>query len=218
MKLKNQALIIFTGIFDIFLGACLIVLPRLFPLFISGYKDYAILSEAMLISMAYPFLVLLVGAGIVFKKDWARVLGFFLAFIAVINAVTEFFVIKPRPELVNTQPSVQYVFVILIPVFTIVYFILHTLLLLFFTKQEAPFWGSEPKQNEPMEQVFRAAEHYCAHCTKTVSPADEVCAECGALLKGLRCKKCKYEDVVSKFKQGRCPRCGNVVVKKPEVF
>jgi len=208
MIVKNKIPVAVAGIIDMVLGTCLMVLPRLFPLFISGYRDHAFLSEAMLISLAYPFLILLVGVGIVLKKDWARVMGFFLAFIALISAVTEFFIIKPRAELVNTDPSIQFVFTVLIPVFTMVYFIVHTLLLLFLTKQEAPFWGSVRKRDEPIEQVLSNAEHYCANCTKSVSPDDEVCAECGALLKGIRCEKCQYEDVLSKFKQGCCPRCG----------
>jgi hypothetical protein len=213
MIIKNKTFITAIGIIDIIAGTGFIILPRLFPLFIAGYRDHPFLSEAMLISLALPFLVVITGVGIMLKKDWARIFGFFVAFIAVIYAATEFFSAKPRAELINTEAGIRIIFSVVLPLITIVYAVLHTLLLLMFTKQETAFWGASQKQDEAVERTFREAEHYCARCTKSVSPDDEICKECGALLKGLRCKKCKYEAAASTFTQGRCPRCGSEVEK-----
>lgn len=68
--------------------------------------------------------------------------------------------------------------------------------------------GGESTEERDVRRLMNQAEYYCANCTKSVSPDDEICPECGAVLKGLQCPVCNYEDAVIKFKGGRCPRCG----------
>jgi hypothetical protein len=213
MEIKNKIVVAVIGIADILIAIALMVLPRLFPHFIAGYVDYPFLSEAMLISLAYPFLILLVGTGILIKRDWGRVLGLFLALIAFINAFAEFFTRKVKPELADTASGIQFIFSVIIPCLSIAYFIFHSLILLLFTKSKSTFWAMGRKEEEVRKQVLDETEYYCATCNKPVFPSDEVCPSCGTILKGFHCDKCNYEDVLSKLKEGRCPHCGALVEK-----
>jgi hypothetical protein len=213
MILKNKPVMLVMGLADLVLGLCMMILPRVLPMVIPGYADSPLFSESMLISLAYPFLVLLVGVGILLKRDWARVMGFFLALIALISAVAEFLMVKPRPELVHTHPQVQFVFSVILPVLSILYFAVHSVLLSLFSRAKVPFGEGAPGEEQEVRRMLNQAEYYCANCTKSVSPEDEVCPECKAVLKGLQCPACKYEDIVSKFSGGNCPRCGAEVKK-----
>lgn len=208
MIFKNRLVMIITGITDIFLGVCIMVLPRILPILITGYRDQVFLSESMLVSLAFPFLILLVGVGILLKKDWARVMGFFLALFAMISAVSDFFLIKPSQEIIHTTAQIHVIFSVILPALSIVYFSAHSLVLFFITKAETPLWGGPREQEDQTKRILEQAEYYCANCTKSVSPEAEICPECGAVLKGLHCPGCGYEDAVSRFTDGRCPRCG----------
>jgi hypothetical protein len=208
MIFKNKPVMLVMGLADTALGLCMMILPRLLPLLVPGYIDSPLFSESMLISLAFPFLVLLVGVGILLKRDWARVMGFFLALIAVISAAAEFMMTRTGPEIVHTGPQVKLMFSVVLPALGIAYFAAHTLLLLLFSGAENPSMGGESPGERDVRRLMNRAEYYCANCTKSVSPEDEICPECGAVLKGLQCPVCKYEDAVSKFKGGNCPRCG----------
>jgi DNA-directed RNA polymerase subunit RPC12/RpoP len=213
MEIKNKILVVLIGVVDLLIGLTMIVLPRFFPLFIAGYHDYAALSDAMLVSFAYPCLILLTGLGLLLKREWARVLGFFAALLAMASAFTEFFSTKIRPEFASTSPDVHFIFSLIVPGLAIAYFAFHSLVLLIFTRPESAFWGAREKEPETKSTVLEEMEYFCATCKKPVSPQDEACPACGAILKGYRCAQCQYEDVESKFKDDRCPRCGAVVEK-----
>lgn len=48
---------------------------------------------------------------------------------------------------------------------------------------------------------------YCDSCGKAVNMNDDLCSNCGASFKGIRCPSCGFNGDSDKFANG-CPRCG----------
>jgi RNA polymerase subunit RPABC4/transcription elongation factor Spt4 len=49
----------------------------------------------------------------------------------------------------------------------------------------------------------------CERCSGAVSRTTEKCPHCSAILKGIRCTRCRYLGTEKEFKGNYCPKCGS---------